>query len=112
MLTRDCPFDFVDNDENWDSLSPKIGATFQLDDEKLIYGHWTRGVRSGGYNLRNTSVVSTSPGPFDEETVDSFEVGYKSTQDWGRLNAAAFTTPSMTCSVSLTCPARVPVSSS
>jgi len=91
VVTKDCPFDFVDNDENWDSLSPKIGVTYQLDDEKLIYGHWTRGVRSGGYNLRNTSFNPADiPGPFDEETVDSFEVGYKSTQDWGRLNAAAF----------------------
>ena len=91
VLAQDCPFDFVDNDENWDSLSPKIGATFQLDDEKLLYGHWTRGVRSGGYNLRNTSAIPTNtPGPFDEETVDSFEIGYKSTQDWGRLNAAVF----------------------
>ncbi len=91
VTTKDCPFDFVDNDENWDSLSPKIGATYQLDDEKLVYGHWTRGVRSGGYNLRNTSFNPADiPGPFDEETVDSFEIGYKSTQDWGRLNVAAF----------------------
>lgn len=91
VTTKDCPFDFVDNDENWDSLSPKIGATFHIDDERLMYGHWTRGVRSGGYNLRNTSFnPADTPGPFEEETVDSFEVGYKSTQDWGRLNAAAF----------------------
>jgi iron complex outermembrane receptor protein len=91
VTTKDCPFDFVDNDENWDSLSPKIGATFQLDDERLLYGHWTRGVRSGGYNLRNTSFNPADiPGPFDEETVDSFEIGYKSQQDWGRLNVAAF----------------------
>jgi len=91
VLDDDCPFDFVDDDENWDSLSPKIGATFQVDDGKIMYGHWTRGVRSGGYNLRNTSFnPADTPGPFEEETVDSFEIGYKSTQDWGRLNAAVF----------------------
>lgn len=90
VLARDCPFDFVDNDR-WTSWSPKIGATYQVDDNSLIYGHWTRGVRSGGYNLRNTSAnPADTPGPFDEETVDSFELGYKSTQDWGRLNAAVF----------------------
>jgi iron complex outermembrane receptor protein len=90
VINQDCPFDFVDS-EDWDSLSPKIGATFHVDDESLVYGHWTRGVRSGGYNLRNTSAnPADTPGPFDEETVDSFEVGYKSTQDWGRLNAAVF----------------------
>ncbi len=90
VLEQNCPFDFVDEND-WDSWSPKIGATYVLDDERLVYGHWTRGVRSGGYNLRNTSFnPADTPGPFDEETVESFEIGYKSTQDWGRLNAAVF----------------------
>jgi len=90
VLDQDCPFDFIDN-EDWDNVSPKIGATVQLDDNKMMYGHWSRGVRSGGYNLRNTSFNPLDlPGPFDEETVDSFEIGYKSTQAWGRLNAAVF----------------------
>jgi iron complex outermembrane receptor protein len=90
VLLRDCPFDFIDN-KDWESWSPKIGATYVLDDEKLLYAHWTRGVRSGGYNLRNTSFNPADvPGPFDEETVDSYEIGFKSTQDWGRLNAAVF----------------------
>ena len=90
VVAADCPYDFIDA-EDWDNVSPKIGATYQLDDGKMIYGHWSRGVRSGGYNLRNTSFNPADiPGPFDEETVDSFEIGYKSTQDWGRLNAAVF----------------------
>ena len=72
-------------------MSPKIGLTYHVDDDSLVYGHWSQGVRSGGYNLRNTSAnPANTPGPFDEETVDSFEVGYKSTRDWGRLNAAVF----------------------
>ncbi|MFT5711242.1 MAG: iron complex outermembrane receptor protein [Halioglobus sp.] len=85
-----CPFDFVD-DENWDNLAPKLGATYHLGDDSRIYGHWTRGFRSGGYNLRNTSFdPADSPGPFDEEEVNNFELGYKSSHDWGRLNAAIF----------------------
>ncbi len=32
--------------------------------------------RSGGYNLRNTD-PSIAPGPFDQETQDSFELGVK-----------------------------------
>ena len=31
-----------------------------------VYGEYTRGFRSGSYNLRNTSPTA-SPGPFDEE---------------------------------------------
>jgi iron complex outermembrane receptor protein len=90
VTTGDCPFDFVD-DEDWDSVSPKIGLTYHVDETSLVYGHWSRGVRSGGYNLRNTSFNPADvPGPFDEETVDSFEVGFKYTRDWGRVNGAVF----------------------
>lgn len=90
VVTGDCPFDFVD-DESWDNWAPKLGATYRLDDRQQLYGHWTVGYRSGGYNLRNTSFNPADiPGPFDEEQVSNFEIGYKSTHDWGRLNAAVF----------------------
>ena len=90
VTANDCPFDFTDSDE-WTNVSPKIGATYHVDDDSLVYGHWSQGVRSGGYNLRNTSAnPANTPGPFDEETVNSFEIGYKSTREWGRLNAAVF----------------------
>ncbi len=85
-----CAFDFVDDDD-WDNIAPKLGATYNLDDDSRIYGSWTRGYRSGGYNLRNTSFdPADTPGPFDEEEVNNFEIGYKSTHEWGRLNAAIF----------------------
>jgi iron complex outermembrane receptor protein len=85
-----CPFDFEDDDD-WDNVAPKLGATYHIDDDSRIYGSWTRGYRSGGYNLRNTSFdPADSPGPFQEEEVNNFEVGYKSTHDWGRVNAAIF----------------------
>ncbi|TCO77263.1 TonB-dependent receptor [Chromatocurvus halotolerans] len=91
IVTRgDCPLDFND-DDSWTTWSPKLGLSYVLTDASRVYGHWSRGFRSGGYNLRNTSPVAT-PGPFDEEQVDSFEIGYKSTQSWGRLNAAMFYT--------------------
>jgi iron complex outermembrane receptor protein len=91
IVTRnDCFLDFND-DDSWTTWSPKLGLSFALNETSQLYGHWTRGFRSGGYNLRNTSPVA-SPGPFDEEQVDSFEIGYKSTHSWGRLNAAVFYT--------------------
>jgi len=87
-----CPFDFVD-DESWSNWAPKLGVTYNIDDQQRIYGHWTIGYRSGGYNLRNTSTdPNDTPGPFDEEEVSNFEVGYKSTHDWGRVNVALFHT--------------------
>lgn len=85
-----CVADFVD-DKDWSYVSPKLGLTYHLSDDARVYGHWSRGIRSGGYNLRNTSDDPADvPGPFDEETVDSFELGYKADYGRGRLNAAVF----------------------
>jgi iron complex outermembrane receptor protein len=84
----DCPYDYTDDDD-WNNLAPKLGATYNINDDSRIYGSWTRGYRSGGYNLRNTSATER-PEVFDEEEVNNYEVGYKSSYDWGRINAAVF----------------------
>lgn len=93
IIDGTCPFDF-DDDETWNSWSPKLGFMYELESDARIYGSWSRGHRSGGYNLRNTSTrPDVSPGPFDEETVNTYELGYKMTLgDRGRLNAAIFYT--------------------
>jgi len=94
VLAGNCPYDFVD-DNSWTAWSGKLGFSYALADDKRMYGHWSRGHRSGGYNLRNTAIdtVNLGPGPVDQETVDSFEIGYKSEfAGRGRLNAALFFT--------------------
>ena len=85
-----CPFDFTGNND-WQTWSPKVGLSYALSDRAQVYTHWTRGFRSGGYNLRN-STPRFPPQAFDEEQVDNFELGYKSQQSWGPLNAALFYT--------------------
>ena len=78
VLEGTCVFDFTD-DQEWDSWSPKVGLIYHFSDTARIYAHWTRGFRSGGYNLRNTAIdtVNLGPGPFGEETVDNYEIGFK-----------------------------------
>ena len=84
-----CPIDFQDT-ETWTNLSPKVGLSYRYDDDTLIYAHWTRGFRSGGYNLRNTH-PDIGPGPFDEEQIDNYELGFKSTIGGrARLSGALF----------------------
>ena len=84
-----CPSDFA-GDERWNSFSPKVGLTLRLADRLLVYWHWTRGFRSGNYNVRITA-DGTDPGPTDEEQVDNFELGFKSTPGSRvRLNGAVF----------------------
>ena len=89
-----CPFDFTD-EETWNSWSPKLGAAYYLGGganfEANVYGHWTRGYRSGGYNLRNTYAPEVErPGPYDEEKIDTFEAGLKISTNIGILNGAVF----------------------
>ncbi len=80
-----------EDEQSWSYVSPKLGARYLLSDTSHVYGHWSRGIRSGGYNVRNTSPnPADTPGPFDEETSDNFELGYKATFSRGRLNAALF----------------------
>ncbi len=82
-LGRDCDFDFV-SDVDFNNVSPKLGLQWEFMDDNQLYGHWTQGFRSGGYNLRNTSPdPSITPGPFDEEQANVFEVGLKSSL-WNR----------------------------
>jgi len=89
-----CNYDFIDGD-NWTAWSGKLGLTYDISEDMRMYGSWSRGHRSGGYNLRNTAidVVNLGPGPFDQETVDSYEIGYKSELGGrGTLDAAVFYT--------------------
>jgi iron complex outermembrane receptor protein len=86
-----CSYDFVD-DAIWTAVSPKIGVKYQASRTQNLYAHWTRGFRSGGYNLRNTAIdtVNLGPGPFDQEKVDNIEIGYKARFENGTFNAAYF----------------------
>jgi len=87
-----CAYDFVD-DESWSFVSPKLGALYQLSDSSRIYASWSRGYRSGGYNLRNTEFpIVFGPGPFDEEQADAFEIGYKAEWERGQFNLSIFRT--------------------
>lgn len=92
-----CNFDFTlcdygtDEATDWNNLSPKLGINWELNDKTFLYASYARGFRSGGYNLRVAS-ASVDPGPYDEETVDSFELGLKTDllDSKARANVALF----------------------
>lgn len=88
------------DDVRFRNLSPKVGLQYEFADSQ-VYGHWSRGFRSGGYNFRITNVAvfnrafdQTGMLGFDEEQVDNFEIGGKfQTADRSfTLNAAAYVT--------------------
>jgi iron complex outermembrane receptor protein len=60
------------------NTSPKIALNFDLSDNVMVYGLASRGFKSGGYNIRaQAAAVPRSANPFNDEQVDSFEVGAK-----------------------------------
>ncbi|WP_233999810.1 TonB-dependent receptor [Porphyrobacter sp. TH134] len=88
------------DDVRFRNVSPKLGLQYEFADSQ-IYGHWSRGFRSGGYNFRITNVAvfnrafaATGALGFDEEQVDNYEIGGKfQTADGSfTLNAAAYIT--------------------
>ncbi|HSD69322.1 MAG TPA: TonB-dependent receptor [Woeseiaceae bacterium] len=83
-------YDFVD-EQTWSSVSPKVGIQITPSEYTQIYAFWTKGFRSGGYNLRHTAVAVPNEA-FDQEEQSSYEVGLKKDVAGGRvrINAAAY----------------------
>ena len=74
------------NEADWQETTYKLSADFDISDSAMLYGSYSTGYKSGGFN---TGACNDS---FDPETVDAFEVGLKSTLADGRLrlNLAAY----------------------
>lgn len=72
---------------SFDRLQPKVTLNWKPQDGRLAYATFSKGFRSGGFNAPNVSVPI-----FAAETLDNFELGFKS-QWWNRrlnLNGAAY----------------------
>jgi len=86
------PGGYIDSD-TYTNFAPMISLGYALGDNTNIYGKYSTGFKSGGFNLDYITQADLDAGIiFDEETVDSYELGLKSVFLDGRLqfNAAAF----------------------
>ncbi|MCU0947498.1 MAG: TonB-dependent receptor [Porphyrobacter sp.] len=79
---------------------PKVTLTYKPDRDVTIYGGYSRGFRSGGFNQTgvgaeaiNNAIVGVGD-IFQAETADTFEVGMKTKLGPVQINAAAYTTKS------------------
>ncbi|MEH6570355.1 MAG: TonB-dependent receptor, partial [Halioglobus sp.] len=84
------PFSASD-DESWSDFTPKVSLEYTSSDELFLYATYAKGFKSGGYNgLATDSGAATTP--FDQEEVDSYEVGLKADffENLMRLNVAAY----------------------
>lgn len=77
VATRTCArYAFPNNRDSWKAFTPRLGFRYEPDPVTNIYGFWTKGFRSGGYNLRVAN-PNQAPTPYDQEVVNTFEVGLK-----------------------------------
>ena len=76
---------------DWDEFTPRVGIKWAMTDDSMAYFTYSVGYRAGGFNGRVDSIETAST-PYDEETVDNFEIGYKSQWLENRLrwNTAIF----------------------
>lgn len=84
--------DYTGN-ETYDNLSPRVNVTYHYSDDVTFYAGYSEGWKAGSFDPRgaNFATPEVEKG-FDEETLDSYEIGMKA--DWldGRLrtNVAVF----------------------
>jgi iron complex outermembrane receptor protein len=83
-------FDFRGS-HSWFAFTPKVGLAWAPDSATNVYAYWTKGFRSGGYNLRQTNLLAP-PGPYGQEVENTFEIGAKRDflDNRLRINAAIF----------------------
>jgi iron complex outermembrane receptor protein len=72
--------------EDWSEPTGKLGVDFDLSEDVLLYGFYSRGFKSGGYN------VGFCGNTYDPEFVNAYEVGAKTSwlDSRIRLNVSAF----------------------
>lgn len=83
------------NDRSFSEFTPRVSATFAASDDVNLYAAYSRGFKSGGFDMRGdaTATPDTVQG-YDPEIVDSFELGMKGDflEDRLRVNASVFYT--------------------
>ena len=82
------PAEFDETFED-DEMIYTLQAGYKTDGDTLIYGGFTHGYKAGGFNLDATAAAGGASPSFASETIDSFELGIKSSLFDGRMRANA-----------------------
>lgn len=95
-----CATDFEETPD-FDGFTPRFAVQYFPTDNQQLYANYSRGFRSGVFNFRSTSAApllfqqdTTGTIATDQESLDSFEIGYKfqTTDNRGKFNVAGFYT--------------------
>ncbi|MHB8477557.1 MAG: TonB-dependent receptor [Steroidobacteraceae bacterium] len=78
------------------NVTPRLGLDFHVTDHIMTYVSYSRGFKSGGFDMRgNAAVYPQTENGYKSETADNYEAGIKSTlfDDTLLLNLTAFYDP-------------------
>jgi len=73
--------------ESWSEVTPKLGFEMKANDDLLFYVSYAKGYKSGGFNARPLGSIAEVQTPFNPETVDSYEIGAKTSWWDNRITA-------------------------
>ncbi|HKX55168.1 MAG TPA: TonB-dependent receptor [Xanthomonadales bacterium] len=80
-------------DDSWDAVTGNITFSWFASENSMYYATYSRGFKAGGFSLQWGN-FSAQARPFDEETVDNYEMGWKMDllDSRARVNGAVFHT--------------------
>lgn len=81
----------IEEEEDWSAFTPRIGLTYRINDDAMIYASAARGFKSGGFQGTAGTAASASVA-YDPEYALSYEIGAKTNwlEDSLRINVAVF----------------------
>ena len=75
-------------ERTYDDFTPRINFSYRLNDDASVYAGYSQGFKAGSFDPRGANFLTPeAEAGFEPETLDSFEVGYKSTLLDGRARA-------------------------
>ena len=81
-------FEF-DDKRSTDKPSWNLGLTWQAVDSTMLFANLAHGFKSGGWNSGGFVVIPEQIAPFDDETVTTIEIGFKSNLLDNRMRVSA-----------------------
>lgn len=79
------PTGVVKNEKSWNEPTYRINVAYDVSDDTMVYGGYTRGFKSGGYNdqlgTQLNPITSLAAAPTEPEKADSYEAGFRTAFD-------------------------------
>ncbi len=94
---------FQQSSKSFSKFTPRATIRYEVADRTNLYATYSKGFRSGSFNAA-ASTTAAAILPILPESIDSFEVGLKTVQQWFRFEIAAFHYDYKNLNTSLTVP--------